>query len=334
MASIKPTTSTVGGPRFTVYYKNEKTGHGRHRSFLTIDDAAFFFWKRESIELDTRTADWGGADRAWTFQKLLYFFLGHQQNKVERNQIRLSSYQQCRRDILAIDGEILNKSILRISNRDIEAAIKPGCIRWIRSAFHLMTEKRLIIFNPIEKATRRKRRPITIPSKSAVRQLLNTAPRRERIAVWFGICGMRIGEALAITYTDVSHDWINIRRHIVDGVICEGLKRGVERRVRMPRELFSLLDERRIGTSDPVIGNMFNGQPMAISYATQGQLQKVLLAHGITKYHHLRHFAVSRLAEKGVDILKVSRLIGHSSIKTTMDVYGHLFGEAVDMDLE
>ncbi|MBC6536133.1 integrase, partial [Citrobacter sp. 966a] len=45
-------------------------------------------------------------------------------------------------------------------------------------------------------------------------------------------------------------------------------------------------------------------------------------------------FAVSRLANKGVDILKVSRLIGHSNIKTTMDVYGHLFGEVVEMDLD
>jgi hypothetical protein len=43
---------------------------------------------------------------------------------------------------------------------------------------------------------------------------------------------------------------------------------------------------------------------------------------------------VSRLASKGVGILKVSRQIGHSNIKTTMDVYGHLFGYVVEMDLD
>ena len=32
--------------------------------------------------------------------------------------------------------------------------------------------------------------------------------------------------------------------------------------------------------------------------------------------------------------MKISRLIGHSSIRITIDVYGHLFNESVDMDLD
>lgn len=334
MASIKISSGADDKLRYYVHWQDEDSGHGRRRIFRNIDDAAYFLWQRENIGFGSRTADWTGADRSWTLQKLLYYFLGAQGNKLQKNHIRLSSYTKCRQDILAVQGTILGKSILRITHHDIVNTIRCSCHRWIRSAFGLMIEKRLIAFNPVERPARRHRRPITIPPGAAVRKLLDNAPVRERKACWFGICGLRIGEALAVTYADVTAEWIDIRKHIVDGVIHEGLKRGVERRVRMPRELFELLDKSKLGTPEPVISNSFTCAPLSISYSTQGVLLKTLNTHGIKRFHHLRHFAVSRLANKGVDILKVSRLIGHSNIKTTMDVYGHLFGEVVAMDLD
>lgn len=334
MASIKKFTDRHGKPRFTVNYRDPVTGSGRHPSFRTIDDAAHCLWLNESASLSSRTAEWSGLDRSWNLRKLIYFFLGHQFNKVELNQLSVPSYEKCRYDVLAVDGAILKKNILTITHQDIESSIRPGCHRWIRSAFFLLLRKNLISFNPVESSVRRKRKPIIIPSKATVRQLLNTAPHRERISCWLGICGLRIGEVLGITYQDVSEDWIHIRRHVVGGVICDGLKRGVERRVRMPRELFGLLDQSRIGEFAPVVANHFTGGPLSTCYSTQGPLYKTLQGYDIRCFHHLRHFAVSRLAEKGVDIMKVSRLIGHSSIKITIDVYGHLFGESVDMDLD
>ncbi|AHE73418.1 hypothetical protein M942_22645 [Enterobacter ludwigii] len=334
MASIKFSVDADGQSKYYVHWRDEKSGHGRRRIFKNIDDAAYFFWQKQSVELDCRTANWSGIDNSWRFQKLLMFFLGYQFDKVEKNQIRLSSYKKCRQDILAIEGEILGRNILSITHHDISASVRRGCHRWIRSAFFLLLEKQMISFNPVNKAVKQKRKPIVIPSKSTVRQLLDTAPLRERIACWLGICGLRIGEVLAVTYSDVSEDWIHIRRHVVDGVICDGLKRGVERRVRMPRELFELLDKSRIGTAHPLVANQFTDGPLSTCYGTQGALYESLQAFDIRCFHHLRHFAVSRLAEKGVDIMKISRLIGHSSIRITIDVYGHLFNESVDMDLD
>lgn len=334
MASIKHSVGADLKSKYYVHWRDDKSGHGRRRIFENIDDAAHVFWQKQNIELDCRTAKWSGIDHSWTFRKLILFFLGYQVNKLERNIIRLSSYTKCRHDLLAVNGPILEKNVLDINHRDIEGSVRPGCHRWIRSAFFLLEEKRLINFNPVDRPVRRRRRPITIPSRETVRQLLDTAPRRERIACWLGICGLRLGEALAVTYADVSPEIIQIRRHIVDGVIRDGLKRGVERQVRMPRELFSLLDVELFGTSQPLVANSFNGAPLSINYGTQGILQKTLSAHGIKRFHHLRHFAVSRLAARGVDITHVSRLIGHVNIKTTIDVYGHLFCAPVDMDLD
>ena len=41
-------------------------------------------------------------------------------------------------------------------------------------------------------------------------------------------------------------------------------------------------------------------------------------------FHDLRHSAASRLIAEGEDLKRVSDFMGHSSIKITADVYGHL----------
>jgi integrase len=46
--------------------------------------------------------------------------------------------------------------------------------------------------------------------------------------------------------------------------------------------------------------------------------------------HALRHTHASGLIAAGVDILTVSRRLGHADAKTTLSVYGHLYGNADD----
>jgi integrase len=41
-------------------------------------------------------------------------------------------------------------------------------------------------------------------------------------------------------------------------------------------------------------------------------------------FHALRHCHASKLIREGVDILTVSRRLGHSNASLTLDVYGHL----------
>ncbi|MFF9644769.1 tyrosine-type recombinase/integrase [Kitasatospora aureofaciens] len=55
-------------------------------------------------------------------------------------------------------------------------------------------------------------------------------------------------------------------------------------------------------------------------------------ADGSAKYtpHSLRHFFASTALANGVPIHEVSRWLGHKSIKTTVDIYGHLVPEAWD----
>jgi integrase len=44
-----------------------------------------------------------------------------------------------------------------------------------------------------------------------------------------------------------------------------------------------------------------------------------------TTFHALRHLHVSVLIARGIDVLTISRRLGHSSPTVTLSVYGHLF---------
>jgi integrase len=46
------------------------------------------------------------------------------------------------------------------------------------------------------------------------------------------------------------------------------------------------------------------------------------------RFHDLRHTHVSRLIKLGVDSKHIADRVGHSTISTTMDIYGHLFSES------
>lgn len=76
--------------------------------------------------------------------------------------------------------------------------------------------------------------------------------------------------------------------------------------------------------------------PTATTYAYH--FRKALTTAGIVKPdgrpkytpHSLRHFFASTALAHGIPIHEVSRWLGHRSIKTTVDVYGHLVPESWD----
>ena len=68
-----------------------------------------------------------------------------------------------------------------------------------------------------------------------------------------------------------------------------------------------------------------DGRPFSPDYVT-GKFQSLLKAHRMPKirFHELRHSAASNLLSLGFSLKDVQEWLGHSDIKTTANIYGHL----------
>lgn len=62
--------------------------------------------------------------------------------------------------------------------------------------------------------------------------------------------------------------------------------------------------------------------PRNVTRVLDGLLTAAKLPH--VRFHDLRHSAASLLLAQGVDIVAISKLLGHSELRVTADLYAHL----------
>lgn len=145
-------------------------------------------------------------------------------------------------------------------------------------------------------------------------------------------CGLREGEMFALTPNDIDlvQGVITVNKTFqrVRGkdVISTPKTPSAVRKVSMPaflcdelQEYISMLyepkaDQRIFSITKTTLTKNFH------NIAREAGLKRITV-------HGLRHSHVSLLIHKKYDIFEVSKRIGHKSIKTTQDIYGHLFDE-------
>ena len=137
------------------------------------------------------------------------------------------------------------------------------------------------------------------------------------LGVMYG-CGLRIGEAVAVTVADIDAERMVIR------VVGKGNK---ERLVPLSQAL--LEDLRRVWATHRHAQWAFANK-RGSDHVDEGELYKVFAQirdeQGLgdtVKPHSLRHSFATRLMEQGVPVETVRILLGHASIKTTQ-TYLHL----------
>jgi integrase len=100
------------------------------------------------------------------------------------------------------------------------------------------------------------------------------------------------------------------------------------RRIDLTDALIAELREWRlacpIGADDLIFPNL-DGKPLCHSNLLQRGFYPALRRAGLRqiRFHDLRHTFASLLLANGEDVVRVSRLLGHSSPKITLDVYSH-----------
>jgi integrase len=151
--------------------------------------------------------------------------------------------------------------------------------------------------------------------------------------------GLRIGEICALTVGDIDFTkgelTVSKTRQRIQyaGAVVDGAKTGVvtgsaksdssERLIPLPPFLLVLLkNEVKANEGESIFSYQGRAlEPRVIQY----RFKRLLKRAGIdaVHFHVLRHTFVTRCLEQNIDVKTISELVGHSSAKITLDLYGH-----------
>lgn len=155
--------------------------------------------------------------------------------------------------------------------------------------------------------------------------------------------GVRLGEALALTWQDIdfSSNTIHITKSIyvnkgISHISTTKTKAGTRRIIinkKLSQELQHWQQQQKhlLGqfTSDSLALQVFQSNPLTITKnAIEKQYKKILERDNTLKkirIHDFRHSHASLLINQGEDYLVVKERLGHASITTTIDTYSHLY---------
>ena len=150
----------------------------------------------------------------------------------------------------------------------------------------------------------------TLTKEEEKKFLANATPYIQDIAIFGLNTGLRIGEILSLTWesVDIENNLLSIFAHKTNKI----------RTVPINTESRRVLEYWALGRKNPfVFYNHETGGPFVDLKAGFGLACRKAGIEGVT-WHTLRHTFASRLVARGVDIVTVQQLLGHSTVTVTM----------------
>ncbi len=157
--------------------------------------------------------------------------------------------------------------------------------------------------------------------------------------VFFNIAyytGMRKGEINALKWSDIEGNLIHVRRSIAQKTKggdqeTPPKNKSSYRTLQMPQKLVLILEQHRLlqkrikGFSSDfrVCGGISTLRDTTIEYKNTQFAKEAGLEH--IRIHDFRHSHASLLANEGINIIEISRRLGHSDVKMTWNTYAHLY---------
>jgi len=159
------------------------------------------------------------------------------------------------------------------------------------------------------------------------------------MVLFLAYAGLRWGEMAALRVGRI--DFLRRRALVaesvtpVKGVMTWGETKGHERReVPIPRFLLEDLAQHVAGkATEALVFAGMRGAALRYPVFQRGALNQACEQIGIPRItpHELRHTAASLAIASGADIKVVQQMLGHKTATMTLDQYGHLFGDRLDV---
>jgi integrase len=147
--------------------------------------------------------------------------------------------------------------------------------------------------------------------------------------------GLRAGEVLGLQWQDIdlNRQLLHIRRSAWYGKIQTTKSQASETVLPIPDALAVALREYRGKWQPNPLGFLFvtrNGRPPSSNKVVDYHLWTILDALGIPRcgLHAFRHSHTALLLDSGATPKVVQRQLRHADARTTLEIYGHLVGDA------
>lgn len=180
------------------------------------------------------------------------------------------------------------------------------------------------------------------PEQMALRQVLRTAKHPAySLALFMMETGTRVGEALALTWRDINWSRRSVR---IDKTVVH---LGNSKRSFIQNEAKSYTSNRTIPLSTGALelltkmfekatdrnGLIFQVDGHTITYeSVRYHIQSACREANVPYHgqHVFRHTFATNCYNRGCDVKKLSKLLGHANVTVTYNIYIHLFGDEVE----
>lgn len=213
-------------------------------------------------------------------------------------------------------------------------------LTFLKGAFTYAIDNDYIFRDPCRKIKKLKPSPRLkeIPNHKELNDLLKEFTKEKTFKIPFLfclLCGLRRGEALGVKWEDIDIERkiIKIKRQIVNdkGSIIEKTLKTINsnRIIPLPNFLINELEKIPQKEREGFIIKITKRKPNIFYYRFKKITEKIGLKN--VCIHSLRHSYASILLNNSFSLDSTKRNLGHSSIKTTSDIYGH---EIIDTNKE
>lgn len=189
----------------------------------------------------------------------------------------------------------------------------------------------LIDKNPVSrvKKLRQPQEEMDFLDPGEVRRLIDATPERERALITAAaMTGLRQGELLGLRWGDYGSERgvLFVRRTYRAGIgYGEPKSKQSRRAVQVPDVLCEQLDALRKEPDAPMFPAP-GGAPWEHANLIRRVFHPALVRAGLRRirFHDLRHTYAALMVSQGVNLKWLQHQMGHASITTTLDLYGHL----------